>query len=60
MNDSLYFRLVIATVFVGALLAIFDPANRATTIAANQSAQPTAALSSTAQPAPSATSHLPS
>ncbi|MBK9991910.1 MAG: hypothetical protein IPP19_14600 [Verrucomicrobia bacterium] len=45
MNDSLYFRLVLATVFVGALLAIFDPANRSTTV-------------TSAQPAPATTSQI--
>lgn len=38
MNDLLCFRLVLVTVFVGALLAIFDPANRSSTVATTQSA----------------------
>lgn len=29
MKDSLFFPLLLATVFAGALLAVFDPANRA-------------------------------
>jgi hypothetical protein len=45
MNDSLYFRLVLLTVFAGALLAVFDPANRPETVAASQTAQPVTSVS---------------
>ncbi|MFT3783429.1 MAG: hypothetical protein QM790_15565 [Nibricoccus sp.] len=45
MNDMFYFRLVIATVFAGVLLAVFDPSNRATSVAANTADVPTAAVS---------------
>jgi hypothetical protein len=55
MNDSLYFRLVLLTVFTGALLAVFDPANRSTNVAASQPAA--SAQSSPAQPAPAATTY---
>ena len=45
MKDSLSFPLLLATVFDGALLAVFDPANRApsSTVAQVQAApaQPT-------------------
>jgi len=53
MKDSLSFPLLIATVFVGALLAVFDPANRAPSpsVAQTQAAPPAPVVP--AQPAAS-------
>lgn len=58
MKDSLSFPLVLATVFVGALLAVFDPANRSATVAETK---PPATLSTSAtSPAAATTPQLPS
>lgn len=59
MKDSIAFPLVLATVFAGALLAVFDPANRrpASVAEVRQAEHPT----STVQPATATTTHrLPS
>lgn len=58
MKDSLTFPLLLATVLVGALLAVFDPANRTANMA---KAKPPAALSSSSiQPITATVQHLPS
>lgn len=64
MNDALCFRLLIATVFAGLVLAIFDPTSspRAKAIAASQAAKSEASVSA-AQPSRAAlvaSVHLPS
>ncbi|MFT3869092.1 MAG: hypothetical protein QM715_11595 [Nibricoccus sp.] len=51
MKDSLSFPLLIATVFAGALLAVFDPANRTPTPSVAQTQVAPVAPTSPAQPA---------
>jgi len=59
MKDSFSFPLVLATVLAGALLAIFDPANRTTNVA--EASSPAAVSSSSTQPVTVAVAqHLPS
>jgi len=58
MKDSLSFPLVLATVLAGALLAVFDPANRTAMVA--EAKTPATLSTSATQPEAATTHHLPS